>query len=66
MVFNNLLTIKINKYISANIISQMLYDDDVITVYDWNQDGKFDNPNDKNGPRVQLLSTFAIGFGYKF
>ena len=66
VVFNNLLTIKINKYISANIISQMLYDDDVITVYDWNQDGKFDNPNDKNGPRVQLLSTFAIGFGYKF
>ncbi len=66
VVFNNLLTIKINKYISANIISQMLYDDDVITVYDWNQDGKFDNPNDKNGPRVQLLSTFALGFGYKF
>lgn len=66
VVFNNLLTIKINKYISANIISQMLYDDDVITVYDWNKDGKFDNPNDKNGPRVQLLSTFALGFGYKF
>ncbi len=66
VVFNNLLTFKINKYFTANIISQMLYDNDIITKYDWNQDGKYDNKNDINGPRVQLISTFSLGFGYKF
>jgi hypothetical protein len=66
VIFNNLLTFKINKYFTANVISQMLYDDDTITKYDWNQDGKFDNKNDIFGPRLQLITTFAIGFGYKF
>lgn len=66
VIFNNLLTIKINKYFSANIISQMLYDDDIIVKYDWNKDGKYDNKNDIFGPRLQLISTFSIGFGYKF
>ena len=66
VVFNNLLTLKINKYFTANVISQVLYDDDVITKRDWNKDGKFDNAKDINGPRVQMLTTFAVGFGYKF
>ena len=66
VVFNNLLTLKINKYFTANVISQVLYDDDVITKRDWNQDGKYDNAKDINGPRVQMLTTFAVGFGYKF
>jgi hypothetical protein len=66
VIFNNLLTFKINKYFTANVISQMLYDDDAITKYDWNQDGKYDNENDIFGPRLQLISTFSIGFGYKF
>ncbi|MDP1800197.1 MAG: DUF3078 domain-containing protein [Bacteroidota bacterium] len=66
VVFNNLLTFKINKYFTANVISQILYDDDVITVRDWNKDGKYDNANDIYGPRVQMLTTLAIGFGYKF
>ena len=66
MVFNNLLTLKINKYFSANVISQLLYDDESITKRDWDKDGKFDNKNDINGPRVQMLTTLAIGFGYKF
>ncbi len=66
VVFNNLLTLKINKYFTANVISQMLYDDDIIIKRDWNQDGKYDNKNDINGPRLQVISTIAIGFGYKF
>ena len=66
VVFNNLLTININKFFSATVTSQMLYDDDVITKRDWNKDGLYDNPSDINGPRLQVLSTFAIGFGYKF
>lgn len=66
VVFNNLLTLKINKYFTANVISQVLYDDDVVTKRDWNKDGKYDNAKDINGPRVQMLTTFAVGFGYKF
>lgn len=66
VVFNNLLTFKINKFFTANIISQMLYDDEIIIKRDWDKDGKYDKPEDINGPRIQLLTTFAIGFGYKF
>lgn len=66
VVFNNLLTLKINKYFTANVISQILYDDEVITKRDWNKDGKYDTKGDINGPRVQMLTTLAIGFGYKF
>lgn len=66
LVLNTLLTLKINKYISASVISQVQYDDDVITKRDWDKDGLYDNKNDINGPRLQLLTTMAIGFGYKF
>ncbi|MCA0429946.1 MAG: DUF3078 domain-containing protein [Bacteroidetes bacterium] len=66
VVFNNLLTFKINKYFTANIISQTVYDDDIIIKHDWNKDGLYDNKNDINGPRLQMLTTVAIGFGYKF
>jgi hypothetical protein len=67
VVFNNLITFKINKYFTANIISQMLYDDEIIIKYDWDKDGKYDTKDkDINGPRLQALTTFAIGFGMKF
>lgn len=66
VVFNNLLTFKISKYFTANVISQMVYDDDIIIKKDGNNDGKLDGPKDINGPRLQLLTTVAIGFGYKF
>jgi hypothetical protein len=66
VIFNNLITIKLGKYFSANIISQMIYDDDIIIKRDWDKDGKYDTKGDINGPRLQALSTFAIGFGYKF
>ncbi len=66
VVFNNLLTFKISKYFTANVISQMVYDDDIIIKRDFDKDGKYEHPSDINGPRLQLLTTFAVGFGYKF
>lgn len=66
VVFNSLITIKLNKIFTVTIIHQMLYDDDVKIIRDWNKDGKFDNPNDIYGPRLQMLSTFGIGIGFKF
>jgi hypothetical protein len=66
VIFNNLVTMKINKYFTVNVISQMLYDDDVIRKRDLNNDDLYDQPGEIYGPRVQLLTTVAVGFGYKF
>lgn len=66
VVFNNLVTFKFSKIFTISIVSQILYDDDVIIVRDWNRDGKFDHLNDINGPRLQMLNTMGIGLGYKF
>ena len=66
VVFNNLLTIKINKIITFNVISQMIYDDDIIRKRDLNGDNLYDGEGEIYGPRLQLLTTVAIGFGYKF
>lgn len=66
VVFNNLLSMKINRYFTATISCQMIYDDDIIIKRDWNKDGKYEGKEDINGPRLQVISTFGIGFGYKF
>lgn len=66
VVFNNLLTIKVNKYFSASVICQMIYDDDIKIKRDLNKDGLYNKPGEFNGPRLQVLSTIGIGFGYKF
>ncbi len=66
VVFNNLLNIKLNKYFSFTILSQMIYDNDIVTLKDNNKNGKFDDPGDINGPRLQMMNTFAFGLTYKF
>ncbi len=66
VVFNNLLTMKVAKYFTVNVVSQILYDDDVKRQRDLNNDGKYDLEGEINGPRVQALTTIAVGFGYKF
>jgi hypothetical protein len=66
VVWNTLITLKINKFLTASISTKFIYDNDITIKYDWNKDGKYDNKNDIYGPRVQLLSNFGIGFGYKF
>jgi hypothetical protein len=66
VIFNNLLTMKLNKYFTVNVISQMLYDDDIIRKRDLNNDNLYDREGEIYGPRLQLLTTVSIGFGYKF
>ncbi|MCE3228987.1 MAG: hypothetical protein K0S32_3538 [Bacteroidetes bacterium] len=66
VVVNNTVIFKITRYFTASIISQLLYDDDIITKRDWDKDGLYTNPSDINGPRLQALTTFAFGFAYKF
>jgi len=51
-----LIAMKINKYLSANINTQLLYDDDIIII---DKDGN-------KGPRTQFKEVFGVGFSYKF
>ncbi len=57
-----LLSMKVNKYISATLNIQLLYDDDIKSAVDSNNDGI----TDKNGPRLQFKEIMGIGFSYKF
>lgn len=60
--WENLITMKINNFFSANIQYTMLYDDDVKIAYDSNDDGI----NDRLGPRLQMKQLIGFGITYKF
>lgn len=62
VIFNNLVTYKIGKFFTASIICQMLYDDDVTIK----RTGLVDKSQEFEGPRLQVLTTFGVGIGYKF
>ncbi len=66
VIFNNLLTFKINKFFTASIICQMLYDDDIIITRDLDKNGLIDVEGEFKGPRLQVSTTMGIGLGYKF
>jgi DUF3078 family protein len=57
--WENLISLKVNEYISANILIHLIYDDD-IDVYDTNAD---DIPD---APKLQFKEVFGLGFSYKF
>lgn len=50
-----LLNMKVNKYISANISTTMIYDDDIDIASD---------ENDKPGPKLQLKEILGIGISF--
>jgi hypothetical protein len=59
--WETLLNMKVNKYISASISTQLMYDDKINT--------KVANPDGSlkvNGPRVQFKEVLAVGISYKF
>ncbi|NVO02123.1 MAG: DUF3078 domain-containing protein [Bacteroidetes bacterium] len=53
---------KVNKFISATITAQLVYDDDTKIGIDKNNDGIIDF----SGPRTQFKEVIGIGFNYKF
>lgn len=57
-----LIAMKVNKYISATISTQLLYDHDIDIVIDDNNDGV----TDAVGPRVQFKEVLGVGISYKF
>lgn len=60
--WETLLSMKVNKFISATLSTHLLYDDDIDIAVDTNDD---DEP-DEYGPRVQFKEVLAIGFSLKF
>jgi len=57
-----LLSMKVNKYISATLSTHLLYDDDINIAIDNDNDGT----TDSNGPKTQFKEVFGVGFSYKF
>ena len=59
--WQNTIVMKINKYLSTNLFTQLLYDDDIKIGIDKNNDGVIDVSKKK----IQFKSVFGIGFVYQ-
>lgn len=59
--WDNILNMKVNKYISASITTSLIYDDD-INIVDQTQNGTVTGI----GPRTQFKYVLGIGFAYTF
>jgi hypothetical protein len=57
-----LLAMKVNKYITATLSTQLIYDDNTIINIDNDEDGIID----ESGPRTQFKEVLGIGLSYKF
>jgi hypothetical protein len=60
VIWDLLLNMKVNKFITASITTKLIYDDDIL-VPKTDADG-----NPYEGPGTQFKEILAIGFGYKF
>ena len=63
--WETLIALKVNKYISVNLNTVLLYDDDIKVPVDRNGNGLFES-TEEPGPRVQFKEIFGVGFSYKF
>ncbi|MCP4459892.1 MAG: DUF3078 domain-containing protein [Cytophagales bacterium] len=59
--WQNTVIMKINKYLSTNLFTQLLYDDDVKIGIDSNNDGVVD----KSKQKIQFKSVFGIGLTFQ-
>ena len=57
-----LIAMKVNKYITATLSTQLIYDDNTILTIDNNDDGIID----ESGPRTQFKEVLGVGLAYKF
>jgi hypothetical protein len=63
--WETLIAFKVNKYISANFTTDMIYDDDIKISFDKNGDGVIAS-GESVGSKVQFKEIFGVGFSYKF
>ena len=55
--WNVLISMKVNEFLSANLTTQMIYDDDVKIL---------DPETGESAPKVQFMEMFGAGFSVKF
>ncbi|QNF31695.1 DUF3078 domain-containing protein [Adhaeribacter swui] len=60
--WQNTVNMKVNKLISVSVFTHLIYDDDILTEIDSDEDGVID----RKGPRIQFKETLGIGLTYKF
>lgn len=63
--WENLVAMKVNKYISASLSTHMIYDNDINIPVDRDNSGVID-ATETPGPRLQFKQTFGIGLAAKF
>jgi hypothetical protein len=61
--WENILAMKVNKYIVVTFNTHLIYDDDIKTGTDTNNDGKMDK---FGGPKIQFKEILGVGLSYKF
>ena len=74
ITWNSLLTCKVNKFISASLTTELIYDDNVKYItYAKNEDGSIKTDpftGEKvilsKGPRIQFKELIGLGFAYEF
>jgi hypothetical protein len=62
VLWDLVLNMKINNFLSASFIANLIYDDNIKIKVDKNNDGIIDG----EGPRIQFKQLLGIGFNYKF
>jgi hypothetical protein len=60
------IAMKVNKYISVNFNTHLLYDDDILIALDRNKDGDLTDVGDIPGKRVQFKEILGVGLSYNF
>jgi len=63
--WETLLAFKVNKFISASINTQLIYDDKIKILKDTNGNG-IPDPGESYGPRAQFKEILGVGFSYNF
>ena len=65
VTWENLVALKVNKYINVNFNTVLIYDDNIKVPVDRNGNGEFE-PTEAPGPRTQFKEILGVGFSYNF
>jgi hypothetical protein len=63
--WENMIALKVNKYISANLNTALIYDDKIKIPFDRNDNGTIE-AGEVVGSKVQFKEILGVGFSYKF
>jgi hypothetical protein len=63
--WENLIALKVNRFISVNISTHLLYDDNIKVPFDRNDDGTLAE-GESVGSKIQFKEILGVGFSYTF